>query len=240
MNKNKTNILRLIFLIFLFNSFFLSLHFVSSLTVFGGFPLANPLQSEDGNLENPVDKFHEVEQTSSEKIDSLMQQWQELLLKNEFLKELDNSFKKINMFFFVLFGENYSFSLYFFLIFVFWISLLINFYYIIRSYSTFSEFASAFISFSIILINAHLGLFKTISKFLISLIFDFGTVVRLLIVFGILAFLIYLIFFFKGNFKSIKEERDKEQEKQDREILHSEAETIKEKNEELSKFVNKK
>jgi large-conductance mechanosensitive channel len=234
MNKNKTNILKLIFLIFLFSSFFLSLHLVSSLTILGGTPLINPASSQDENLENPIDKFHEVEQTSSEKIDNLMQQWQELLLKNEFLKELDNSFKKINMFFFVLFGEDYSFSLYFFLIFVFWLFLLISFYYVIRTYSTFSEFASAFISFSLILTSSHLGLFKTLSKSLISLIFDFGSVVRLLIVFGIIAILIYLIFFFKGNLKEAKEERAKEQQEIDREILHNEAKGF----EEMNKLIN--
>jgi hypothetical protein len=216
--------------------FILILPLISSF-YFKDISLLNLDKAPKEELEDSFVKFNEVQQTNSEKVNNLLQQWKELALKNEFLKELDNSFKEINLFFFILFGEDYSFSLYFLLIFILWLFLLLNFYYIIRSYSTFSEFASAFISFSITLISAHLGLFKTISKFLISLIFNLNTIIQLSIIFGIIIILFYFIFFFKKNFKEIKEEREKRQEKQDREILHKEAEMINDTNKELSKYI---
>jgi len=240
MKKNNFSLIKSSFLFLIFLSFFISIPSVYSFIVFGGASLTNPSELLNNNLENPIDKIHEVQQTSSEQLDNLMQKWQDLILKNEFLKELDNAFKKINLFFFILTGQDYSFSLNFFLAGFFWLFLLLAFYYIIRSYSTFSEFASAFISFSLTLVNAHLGLFKLMSNTLINLTFSLDyQPLRLGIIFLVIIISIIIIVYLIKNYKSIKEDRAKDKEKQNREIINQEAESITKQYEELSKEIKK-
>jgi hypothetical protein len=171
----------------------------------------------EGNGQDLVDKM------DPSNWNNLTGNWKAKLLNNNFISGMDNFFTKINPVFFVLTGENYSFSLFFFFVIVLLFWFFLNFNRILKMASIFSKWVGMLISFGLAIALGQLGLYALISNFFVHLIFLpkkswLGIVIFVGIILGLI-FLSKLSNSMVFMSKKGKEKFDKEMEKYNRDIL---------------------
>ena len=97
--------------------------------------------------------------------------------------------------FFFIFGQNYSLSLIFLVVIVFWVVFFITTYNAFRLFSFYSNNTSLASSFILVLIASHLGVFGVLSNSTLKLIFFRGTLLNwAFFALFMLSFFVYLIF----------------------------------------------
>lgn len=175
-------------------------------------------------VDTKIESVEDVKESIEEKKwDYLSEQWDKILLKNKFVSGIDNFFKKINIVFIVLFGENYSLSLTLFFVIVLWLFFFINFNIIFRDYSIFSEGISLSLSFCLTIILAQFKFYRLFSEIIFKLIFFKEGIWGWIWFFVFLVFFVFLISLNKTIGKQKKEQKEhyeKEREKMERGILH--------------------
>ncbi len=85
------------------------------------------------------------------------------LLANPFVIKADAFLQKGNFVSLILFGVDYSFSLFFLVALAIWIFFVLSFYSVINGYSTFSPLVSFLVSLCLGIINAQMGTIKWLS-----------------------------------------------------------------------------
>ncbi|GEM_PF-852539 len=194
-----------------------------------------PLEDElNKGVRDVKDTAEEVKRfTEKEKWEYLGEQWKEILLKNSFISKVDVGFKKINLLFFLLFGEDYDLSFTFFFSLILWVLFLVVISEVLMLYGTFSENVSWLLAFIFAVIFGHLKIYEGISLILFKLIF-FREGIWGWITFGLFLIAYFLILFgFKKFMKKMiedvkkkKEKKAQEQVKFDREVIHQTAEAV--------------
>jgi|SRR3989344_3436237 len=130
---------------------------------------AENIQDKVDNLQKGIDGAYEF--TEKDKWDYLGEEWQNILLKSEYVSFLDASFKKINFLFFFLFGEDYSLSLTLLFTIILWSFFFYYFNKILNDFSGFSSEVSSIVAFLLVIVSAHIGLYKFISEIAFKIIF---------------------------------------------------------------------
>ena len=136
--------------------------------------------------------------------------------------------------FVVLFSENYSFSLTLFFIIILWFYFFFKLSEILTDYSTFSSFVATAIGFGLVIIMAQLKFFRVIVESLEWLIFSSEAWWLRLIIFVVIVFILIFLYklssqignSFKKNREKTKEEMEKAEEKINRGIIKTFADTI--------------
>lgn len=121
------------------------------------------LVSADGEIEGDFGFVEKIQDGSlKEEIQSInsTSEIKEKLLKNPAVIKVDESLKKGNLIFQILFGVDYSFSLFFLLAFAIWLFLLNSFDSIFYGYSSFSPLLSFLIACLFVIISAQFGTIK--------------------------------------------------------------------------------
>jgi len=176
------------------------------------------------SVDEKMEKVEGVKESIEEKKwDYLSEQWNKILLKNKFVSGIDGFFKKINIVFVVLFGENYALSLTLFFVVVLWIFFFINFNIIFRDYSIFSSGISLTLAFFLAIILAQFGFYKILSEIIFKLIFFKEGIWGWFWFFAVLIIIGFLISLNKTigkQMKGKKEQYEKERAKVERGILH--------------------
>jgi len=124
----------------------------------------------------------------------LLESWKQSFLQNEFITGINSFFTSINVVFLVLFGENYSMSLFMFFVIVFWVFFLIQLAGILRMTSIFSKWVSMIIAFGLTIVLAQVKLYSALSNLLFnnSFILNAESWVGALIYVGIIVLLVFL------------------------------------------------
>lgn len=204
--------------------------FLIALLLFSFLVSAETLGAVKDTLDANVDKAENARDTLGEKWDYLGKEWQNIFLNNSIVSGVDTSLKKVNFIFVFLFGEDYSLSLIFLLVIVFWAFFLRFFYVVFRDFSMFDSGISLAISFASVVICAQVKIFHLISLAVLRVFFYDGAG------FVLLRFLIFLLMTLLGfwwvnkfskSLKLGKEARAKQQEKLNREILNAETKKFK-------------
>ena len=214
---------------------FLCLIFFAQLVYAEEVPIAGDLDKQVEDLKNTKQTIEDnVEKIKETKWDYLGEKWKDAFLKNKFVSVVDSFFQKINFVFIVLFGENYSFSLTLFFIVILWFSFFFKLDEVFADYSTFSPSVSMAISFGLTIIIAQLKFFMKIVEFFSWLVLSPEAWWIRLIIFIVIAFVMVLLYkfssqigkSFKENSEKTKEEMEKAEEKINRGVIKTFADTI--------------
>jgi len=188
------------------------------------FVISSGLDSLKDSIDENAKKVTDTkEQIEEKKWDYLSEQWGRILLKNKIIAGVDNFFKKINIVFRVLIGEDYSLSFAVFFALALWFYFLINFNVILRDYSFFSSGVSFGLSFCVASLMAQTGIYRVIYGVIFKLLFYKGGIWSFIWFFILLVIFVFLYKLNKMvalNVKKSKEKFEKEQAKTDRGILH--------------------
>lgn len=117
---------------------------------------------------NPDDLSTDIDELKSK---YLTQEWEELVNKNKFLGPV-HRFLKSFFLIKILFGEQYSISITFFLIFIFWIFTAIKSGNIIKSSEIIRGTSAVIIGFLFSIVLAQTGIFNSIAVYMVSVIFS--------------------------------------------------------------------
>jgi len=186
------------------------------------------LEDTKENIEEGVDKIKKT------KWDYLGEKWKTAFLKNKFISFVDSFFQKINFVFVVLFGENYSLSLTLFFIIILWFGFFFKLSEVLADYSTFSSSVATVIGFGLVIIMAQLKFFRVIVESFGWLVFSQEAWWIRLIIFVVIVFVVVFLYkfssqigdSFKKNKEKTKEEMKKAEEKINRGIVKTFADTI--------------
>jgi hypothetical protein len=207
MNK-KINVL------FLFLILFSNLIYASSL---------DSVQEKVGEAEEKFDKAKEF--TERDKWDYLGEEWKKFFLKNKFFSKIDELCKGINPIFVILLGEDYSFSLTFFFIFIFWVFISLIVFFLFKDYIGITEknWICFLIGAIVSSLVAQSGAYRIIAEVTFRFLFFKGGFLDYFFLFFFLVILFVIFDLFRGfgkKFKAEREKIDKEQEKRDRFMLN--------------------
>jgi hypothetical protein len=167
------------------------------------------------------------------------QKWGELLeslkqnfLQNEFVAGMNSFLTKISIVFLILFGENYSMSLFMFFVIVFWVFFLFQISGALRMTSIFSKGVSWIIAVGLTILLAQLKLYSALSTFLFnnSFILNAEPWIGALVYVGIIILLVFLGTVNKLVEKKLEKNREKfeeERTKLERNVFHTYYEGIK-------------
>jgi len=195
-----------------------------------------------GDLEEKIEGIEDTKENIEEgleniketKGDYLWEKWTSVFLNNKVVSLADSFFQKINFLFVVLFSENYSFSLTLFFIIILWFYFFFKLSEILTDYSTFSSFVATAIGFGLVIIMAQLKFFRVIVESLEWLVFSSEGWWLRLIIFVVIVFILIFLYklssqignSFKKNREKTKEEMEKAEEKINRGIIKTFADTI--------------
>ncbi|MAG11165.1 hypothetical protein CMI44_02540 [Candidatus Pacearchaeota archaeon] len=180
------------------------------------------------NIEEGVEKIKET------KWDYLGEKWKTIFLRNKVVSVVDGFFQKINIVFVVLFGENYSLSLTLLFIVILWFYSFFKLSEILTDYSTFSSSVATLIGLGFSIIMAQLKFFRVLVESFGWLVFSQEAWWLRLIIFIVIGFVMIFLYklssqvgdSFKKNREKTKEEMEKLEEKINRGIIKSFADTI--------------
>jgi hypothetical protein len=148
----------------------------------------------------------------------ILASWKEGILNNPFIEAIDLFLTKINVLFLILFGVNYSWSLFMFFVIYFWVFLLIRIIKALNMTSIFSKGISTLIAIGLTLILAQIGLYSAISQGVVALIHKPEK--------PWLGFLVFILIIIATIFLSIVEKLVEEKLKKNRESLEKEKERL--------------
>jgi len=177
---------------------------------------------EDGiGIEDIPEKVEETRDfIEGEKWEYLGEKWKEILLRNQYTAAVHGALQKLNFLFVFFFGEPYDLSLTLLFIILLWFFFFAIFGKVLSSFSTFGKGISYIISFVMVIILAHVGVFEGISLLLFKLIFFkegiwgwFWFVVFVISYFVILKYFERLVWKIGRSFKHSKKEREEWDEK---------------------------
>jgi hypothetical protein len=155
------------------------------------------------------------------------------LLENPWVVKADTLFQKGNIISLILFGVDYSFSLFFLVAVSLWIFFVLTFYSVLNGYSTFSPLVSFLMSIVLGVMNAQVGAINFLSQ-KISLFFLWcyslftggqTLATELIVIIGFFILLGIAIGFITKFGTQIREERAKKKEESDRKRLSLEVKT---------------
>lgn len=124
----------------------------------------------------------------------LLESWKQGILQNPIIASINSILTSMNILFLILFGTNYSMSLFMFFVIVFWVFFLFQISGILRMTSIFSKGVSWIIAIGLTILLAQLRLYSALSNFLFnnSFILNADTWVGALIYVGIIILLVFL------------------------------------------------
>lgn len=178
-----------------------------------------------GLSEEEIENLNKITVAANpQKWGELLESWKAGILENPIIFAVNNLFIQLNIVFLILFGVDYSMSLFMFFVIVFWVFFLISIASGLRMTSIFSDWVSMIISLGLTIVLAQLKLYSTISNLLFnnSFILNAKPFVGALIYLGIIILLVFLASLQKiieNKLKSNKELLEKEKEKLNRNIL---------------------
>ncbi len=182
------------------------------------------------SAEGVQEKIDEVKSFGDEeRWEYLSQKWQEALLKNKYVSYADNLFKKGNIAFLIILGQEYSLSFTFFMVIIVWIFIFFALSSLIGNVSSFSNHVNSLFALGMTVISAQIGIFRSISNFIFKVMFykegiwPWVSSVLIIILFVILGRLSSLL---GKKLKIMKEARKKLQEEADRNTLNIAAEGV--------------
>lgn len=171
--------------------------------------------------------------TGDEKWEYLGAQLNELLLKIEGIALIDLFFRKINIAFFFIFGENYDLSLTFLFAVFLWIFFFSMFGRGIVSFSTFSKPVAYIIAFILAGVLAHLKVYNYLSMLIFKVLFFREGIWRWTSFVLFFVIYIFILIYFKSiiwklgrSFKTSQEEKEKWDEKFQRQDFSKRAEGL--------------
>jgi hypothetical protein len=145
-----------------------SLLIISAQTPLDGF--VDQIENTSGQIEDSADKIQKLSKEDV-KWQELGIRWKEILLKNHVISKIDESLKKGNIVFVVLFGRDYSLSLTLLFLIMLWFYFWSQFSKILGTFSTFSSGTSTVISLGMTIILAQIRFFDWASQVFFKLIF---------------------------------------------------------------------
>ena len=186
------------------------------------------LEDTKQNIEEGVEKIKET------KWDSLGEEWKNKFLGNKIVSGVDGFLQKINFVFVVLFGENYSFSLALFFIALLWFYFFFKLSEILTDYSTFSPAIATAIGLGLAIIMSQLKFFRKMVEFFGWIALSQEAWWLRFIIFVVIVFALVFLYklssqigkSFKEHSEETKEEMEKAEEKINRGIIKSFADTI--------------
>ena len=124
----------------------------------------------------------------------VLESWKQGFLQNELIAGINSFFTSINILFLILFGTDYSMSLFMFFVIVFWIFFLVQIAGALRMTSIFSKGISMIIAVGLTIVLAQLNLYSALSNFLFnnSFILNAKPWVGALVYVGIIILLVFL------------------------------------------------
>jgi len=124
----------------------------------------------------------------------LLESWKQSIMQNEFVAGMNSFFTSINIIFLILFGTNYSLSLFMFFVIVFWIFFLFQISGALRMTSIFSKGVSWIIAVGLTIVLAQVRLYSALSNLLFnnSFILNANAWVGALFYVGIIILLVFL------------------------------------------------
>ena len=197
--------------------------------------IVGDLEEKIEGLEDTKENIEEgVENIKETNIDYLSEKWKTAFLKNKFISFVDSFFQKINFVFVVLFSENYSLSLTLFFIIILWLCFFFKLSEVLTDYSAFSSSVATVIGFGLVIIMAQLKFFRVIVESFGWLVFSQEAWWIRLIIFVVIVFVVVFLYkfssqigdSFKKNKEKTKEEMKKAEEKINRGIVKTFADTI--------------
>jgi len=170
------------------------------------------LQNIGEKTEGILSKFNNEESRNY-----LINEWKQMLLKNEFVSAMNSFFTEISPVFIFLFGESYSLSGTLAIIIFLWFFLFFNFGGIFSDFLPLSKIVAWILAFGLIVISAQLGILKKIAEFFVWLVFIKGGGIWMIImlIFVIVAFI--LVYVLRSNFGKIFSKQKEQMKKQERE-----------------------
>jgi magnesium-transporting ATPase (P-type) len=150
----------------------------------------------------------------------MLEGWKQSFLQNELIAGMNSFFTSINILFLILFGTNYSMSLFMFFVIVFWVFFLIQIAGALRMTSIFSKSISWIIAVGLTIVLAQVRLYSALSNLLFnnSFILNAEPWVGALVYIGIIILLVFL-----GSVSKLVEkklEKNKELLAKEEETLH--------------------
>lgn len=203
--------------------------------LFSNFVYAQDLSGIEEGLESAEEKLDKAREfTEEDKWDYLSKEWKNILLKNKIVSVIDSFCKKINFVFVALFGEGYDLSLTLFFIIILWFYFFFKLSEILTDYSTFSSAVAAVIGFGLVLILAQLKVLRQIVELFGWFVFSQEAWWLRLIIFIVIVFILIFLYklssqvgqSFKEHSDESREEMEKTEEKINRGIIKSFADTI--------------
>jgi hypothetical protein len=124
----------------------------------------------------------------------MLESWKQSFLQNEIVAGINSFFTSINILFLILFGTDYSMSLFMFFVIVFWIFFLVQIAGALRMTSIFSKGVSWIIAIGLTIVLAQVKLYSALSNLLFnnSFILNAAPRVGALVYVGIIILLIFL------------------------------------------------
>ncbi len=214
------------FYIFIFSIIILA-HLTSSQSSGG-------LDTESLQNDSIVEGVKTIQEIAEEKKwEYTSEQWKETLLKSKAISALDNYFKKINLVFLILFGQDYSLSLTLFAVILLWVFFLAIFEKTIKRFSTFSVSVSGIIALILTIIFAQFKIYNFLASIILKILFFKEGVWRIVsIVIFALIWLMLLIFSERliwsigRRFQKTREEKEKWDEKFQRQLFRKKVASI--------------
>ncbi|MFA5071405.1 MAG: hypothetical protein WC511_03510 [Candidatus Pacearchaeota archaeon] len=154
----------------------------------------------------------------------MLESWKQSFLQNEFVAGMNSFFTSINILFLILFGTNYSMSLFMFFVIAFWVFFLLQIAGGLRMTSIFSKSISWIIAIGLTIVLAQVKLYSALSNLLFnnSFILNAEPWVGALVYVGIIILLVFLGSVSKIVEKKLEKNREllaEEREKLNRNIL---------------------
>ena len=124
----------------------------------------------------------------------MLESWKQSFLQNPIIAGINSFFTSINILFLILFGTDYSMSLFMFFVIVFWIFFLVQIAGALRMTSIFSKGVSWIIAVGLTIVLAQVKLYSTLSNLLFnnSFILNAEPWVGALVYVGIIILLVFL------------------------------------------------
>jgi len=157
--------------------------------------------------------------------------WKDKFLQNKIISGIDNVLTKISPAFFVLTGEDYSFSLVFLFVFVLFICFATWLNRTFKMISIFSNWVSMIISLGLAIILGQIfGIYGKLSRMIVSVCFSPEKAwLRIIIIFGFFLAFLFISKLFKSldaMSKKNKEKLDKEKERLNRQVLDTQVNSL--------------
>lgn len=149
------------------------------------------LDELEGTLDKIDSNLKKAEQfTEKDKWDYLGAEWQKIFLSQPIVKQIDGFLNRLDPLFFVFIAKEYSFSLIFFILILFWLIFFSLFYNIFRAFSPFSKLVSFFICLILVVVTSHLGVYESLAEFTFSLVFFSEGI------WGWISYILFILFLF--------------------------------------------